>query len=233
MKKFIPLLSLILFALPVSAQELSWSLHVAPGISYRLAQQQALSDYAQTVQLGEKSMYVFDFGFGLQKSVSKRLDIATAINYSQKGFSNIHVSAVYQASDLNRRYTIDFVQDYLELPFYLTYSVMQNDKFELYPLLGITNSLLLYEKNKVSTRSGEASAETIQLLSQPYLKSKVQHNLGAIGGIGIEGKVDPQTAIGLEAISKIMLTPLEDHFSQSRRYLYSFNLNFKFVRKIR
>lgn len=215
------------------AQGVDWGLNVAPGISYRIAQAKHLTDYAQSIQNGEEAMYVFDFGIDIRKNINNRLSIGTGIFYSQKGFSNIHVAAVYDDPSLSRRYLLDFVQDYLEIPFYLSYHVYQSNQIQFYPLLGINNSLLLNEKNSVSSRSGEVSEETMERLAKPYLNSTKLHNVGLIGGIGIMGNVDPKTAIGMEALSKVMFTPLMDNFSNTHRRLYSLNLNFKFVRKIR
>lgn len=215
------------------AQDVHWGLNIAPGISYRFAQAQQLTDHAQSIQNGEKPMHVFDFGIDLRKNITNRLSIGTGIFYSQKGFSNTHVAAVYQDPTLSRRYILDFVQDYLEIPFFLSYNVYQNDQIQLYPLLGVNNSLLLNEKNNVSSSGGEVSEETMERLSEPYLSRSKLHNIGVLGGIGVMGTVDPKTAIGLEAMGKVMLTPLSDNFSSTNRHLYSLNLNFKFIRKIR
>lgn len=215
------------------AQEFNWGLNVAPGISYRIGQINGVSDYAQSVQIGEEPMYVFDFGIDMRKNITEKLSLGTGIYYSQKGFSNTHVAAAYNDPLLSRRYLLDFVQNYLEVPFYLTYSVYQNEQLEFYPMLGINNSMLLSEKNSISTTSGEISEETMKTLSEPYLSSTKLHNLGLLGGIGIMGTVDSKSAIGLEAIGKLMFTPLEDKFTVTNRYLYSLNFNFKFVRKIR
>ncbi len=232
MKKLI-LFSFFFFSVILSwAQSLSWSLNVAPGISYRLPQSGLPTDYAQAIQSGEKSMYVFDFGIDLRKNITDRLSVGTGAFYSQKGFSNTFLAAVYDDSHLDRRYILDFVQDYLDIPFYLTYDVYQNDRFRLYPLLGVNHSLLLKEKNSITVTRGEASEETMNKLAKPYLGSSQLHNIGILSGLGVMAAVDPKTAIGLEAISKVMFTPLLDQFSNTHRYLYSFNLNFKFVRKI-
>lgn len=232
MKKLI-LLFLCLSPSLVCAQKVLWSLNVAPGISYRIGQTQNISEYAESAQIGEEPMYVFDFGIDLRTKINDRLSLGTGIYYSQKGFSNTHVAAVYDDPLLSRRYLLDFVQDYLDIPFYLSYTLIKNEKIEFYPLLGVNNSLLLSEKNSVTASSGEISEESMHTLSQPYLKSTQLHNLGMISGIGVLGIVDAKTAIGLEAINKVMFSPLADTFTDSRRYLYSFNLNFKFVRKIR
>lgn len=215
------------------AQGVSWGLNIAPGISYRIAQSQPLTDHAQSIQNGEKAMHVFDFGLDLRKNITPRLSIGTGIFYSQKGFSNTHVAAVYQDPSLSRRYILDFVQDYLEVPFFISYNVYQNEQIQFYPLLGINNSLLLHEKNSVASTSGEFNEETLERLSKPYLSRSNLHNVGIIGGVGIMGAVDPKTAIGLEALGKVMFTPLTDRFSNTHRHLYSLNLNFKFIRKIR
>lgn len=232
MKKLI-LLFLYFSPSLLCAQNVLWSLNIAPGISYRIGQTQNISEHTESTQIGEEAMYVFDFGIDLRTKISDRLSLGTGIYYSQKGFSNTHVAAVYRDPQLSRRYLLDFVQDYLDIPFYLSYSLIKNEKIEFYPLLGVNNSLLLSEKNSVTASSGEISEESMHTLSQPYLKSTQLHNLGMISGIGILGIVDAKTAIGLEAINKVMFSPLADTFTDSRRYLYSFNLNFKFVRKIR
>lgn len=233
MKKLILFVLISFLHISVWAQGFHWGLNVAPGISYRIGQTHDITDYAQSVQIGEEAMYVFDFGMDMRKDITERLSIGTGIFYSQKGFSNTHVAAAYDDPHLSRRYILDFVQNYLEVPFYFTYSVFQNEQFEFYPMLGINNSMLLSEKNSITTTSGEMSEETMKTLSQPYLSSTKLHNLGVLGGVGIMGAVDSKTAIGLEAIGKVMLTPLEDQFTATQRHLYSFNLNFKFVRKIR
>ncbi|WPP50125.1 outer membrane beta-barrel protein [Catalinimonas niigatensis] len=233
MKKLILFSFFFSFAIFSWAQGIHWGLNIAPGISYRIGHDQQMTDHARSIQSGEKPMHVFDFGIDLRKNITNRLSIGTGIFYSQKGFSNTHAAAVYNDPTLSRRYILDFVQDYLEIPFFLTYNVYQNDQIQLYPMLGVNNSLLLNEKNSVSYTGGEVSEETMEKLSTPYLSRSKLHNIGVMGGIGIMGAVDPKTAIGLEAVGKVMLTPLSDNFSNTDRYLYSFNLNFKFIRKIR
>lgn len=233
MKKSLLLVCFSCLVLSVSAQELRWGLNIAPGISYRFPQTSSLSDEAASIQGGEEPMYVFDFGLDLRQAISPRISFGTGVFYSQRGFSNTHVAAIYDDPGLSRRYLVDFVQDYLEIPFFLTYNVAQQDKFSFYILGGVTNSLLLNSKNTVSATSGEMSEETMDRLARPYLENKVIHNFGMLTGFGVQTKVDDKTDLGLEILGKVMTTPLLDRVSDSRRHLYSGNINFRFTRKIR
>jgi hypothetical protein len=233
MKKPLLILFFCLLIFSAEGQALRWGLNIAPGISFRIPQNHHLSDFAQSIQLGEAPMYVFDFGIDIRQQISPRLYFGTGIFYSQKGFSNTHVAAVYDDPALSRRYLIDFVQNYLEIPFFLTYDLYSSDKLQFYPLAGITNSLVLSSKNSPAATGGEVSDETLDKLRETYLKNELLHNVGVLGGLGVMTSVDPKTSIGIEAIGKVMLSPLIDHFSDSRRHLYSVNLNFRFVRKIR
>jgi hypothetical protein len=132
---------------------------------------------------------------------------------------------------------IEFVQDYLDIPFFLTYTLAQNDQFQWYTLGGINNGLLLRERNDVSVRTYEQTvrevpAEVQELLEEPYLGASRAHNLGVIAALGVRARVDDKTFVGLEATSKVMLTPLLDHASGTQRYAYTVGLNFRFVRTL-
>lgn len=178
-------------------------------------------------------MYVFDFGIDLRKAIAPRISFGTGIFYSQKGFSNTHVAAIYDDPGISRHYLIDFVQDYLEVPFFLSYEITQQDQLALYTLGGITNSLLLKSKNSVSTTGREVSEETVLRLQEPYLENRRLHNLGFVAGMGIKTDVDAKTALGIEALGRYMSSPLVDKVSNTRRRIYSLNINFRFIRKIR
>ncbi len=214
------------------AQKTTWSINIAPSISYRLPQTRTLPANVESVRNGEQPMHTFDFGIDFRTAINDHWYVGTALLYSQKGFSNTHVDVPYPNVRLSRTYLIDFIQNYLEIPFFITRTVYQSDKFKLYPLVGITNSLLIDEKNRVAARSGEISEEVEQNLSEPYLRMRQVHNLGILGGFGIQANVDPKTYIGLEAQSKVMLSPVSDLSSQSIRNLYSLGLNFRFIRTL-
>ena len=230
---FIVGLLFLVFNVPAAAQKTTWSVNISPTISYRMPQFRALSEVVESVRNGEKAMHTFDFGIDFRTAINDHWYVGTSLLYSQKGFSNIHVAVPYQDARIPRTYLIDFTQNYLEVPFFVTRTVFTNDNFRVYPLAGINNSLLLSEKNQVAVRSGEIAKELEEKLSEPYLKTKGIHNLGVISGLGIQASVDPKTFVGLEAISKVMLTPLTDITSRSRRNLYSMGLNFRFIRTLR
>lgn len=233
MKKTLLLTVFFISTIPSVAQGLEWGLNIAPGISYRFAPREAPNIRAASIQGGEEAMYVFDFGMDVRKQIAPRLSLGTGVFYSQKGFSNTNTAAVYDDPGLSRRYLIDFVQDYLDIPFFLTYDLIQNDRFTFYTQGGIVNSLLLKSKNSVSATSGEVSEETILRLRQPYLENQLLHNLGMQTGLGIKTDVDAKTALGLEAMGKLMASPLTDEVNNTRRRLCAFNVNFRFIRKIR
>jgi hypothetical protein len=217
--------------LPAMAQNSSWGLNIMPGISYRLPQTGGLSLQAESIQNGEQPMYTFDFGLDLRQQLSGRLGLGTGIIYSQKGFSNNHLSAVY-APNISRRYLIDYVQQYLEIPIFLTYDLSRRKEFSFYPLAGLSNSLLISHQNELSVRSGELSRETADLIRQPYLQSPDRHSLSLLGGFGIMAEVDDKSALGVEALAKLMFNPLRDRVSLTRRHLYTLGINFRFVRRI-
>ncbi|MFP4090817.1 MAG: outer membrane beta-barrel protein [Cyclobacteriaceae bacterium] len=228
------LLSLVLLFLSfcAQAQHLQWGMNVMPGISYRLPQGEPLSLQAESIQNAEQPMYTFDFGMDIRTSITSRLSIGTGVLYSQKGFSNTHLAAVYKPN-ISRRYLIDYVQDYLEVPVFLTYELSRRDQFRFYPLAGLTNNLLIRARNNISLRSGEFSEETGEMISRPYLQNSSNHSLSLLGGFGIMAEVDDKSAVGIEALGKVMLTPLNDRVSMTERHLYSLGVNFRFVRKIR
>ncbi|MGB3776859.1 MAG: outer membrane beta-barrel protein [Tunicatimonas sp.] len=233
MKHFLPLFGLLLAAQLTLAQQTTWSVNVTPTISYRIAK---LSPADESVRNGERPSHLFDFGLQLRTRLGERIYLGTGLLYAQRGFSNRYVTAPYQRS-LSRRYMIDFIQDYLDIPFFLTYNIVQNDQFQWYALGGINNGLLLRERNEVSERSYEQTvqevpADVLELLEDPYLGASRQHNLGAIAGFGVRARVDAKTFVGLEAISKVMLTPLQDYASGTQRRPYTMGLNFRFVRTL-
>lgn len=215
------------------AQQTTWSINIAPSISYRLPQTQTLPPAVESVRNGEKPMHTFDFGIDFRTAINDHWYIGTALLYSQKGFSNTHVDVPYPDIRISRTYLIDFIQNYVEIPFFVTRTVYQSDNFKLYPLVGINNSLLIDEKNQVAIRSGEISEEVEQALSQPYLRTRSIHNMGLLGGFGVQASVDPKTFVGLEAQTKVMLSPVSDLASQSKINLYSLGINFRFVRTLK
>ena len=104
------------------AQETTWSVNIAPSVSYRLPQSRS----------------------------PKNRSSGTALLHSQTRFSNNYVDIAYPDIRVPQPYIIDFIQNYLEIPFFVTRKILENDKFQLYPMVGITNSLLLSEKNRVA-----------------------------------------------------------------------------------
>ena len=234
MKQGLLFIASFLLAQTIWAQEITWGVNIAPSISYRIPQY-PVSPLAEGAQIGEKPMHTFDFGIDVRAAITSRWAIGSAVLYSQKGMSNSYVGVVYGNPSLSPAYLIDFVQDYLEIPFFLSYSLPSKGAVEWYGLAGITNSLLLREHNRVATRnslSAEVSAEIETLLKKPYLAASQRHNLGLMGGWGVKIKVDDKTAIGVEALGKLMLTPLQDRASDSQRHQYSVGLNFRFIRTL-
>ncbi|MEM6842036.1 MAG: outer membrane beta-barrel protein [Bacteroidota bacterium] len=217
----------------VIAQQTTWSVNIAPSISYRLPQTRSLPAEAESVRSGEKPMYTFDFGVDFRTAINDNWSVGAALLYSQKGFSNNLVDIAYPDIRVPPPYIIDFIQNYLEIPFFVTRTILENDKFQLYPMVGITNSLLLSEKNRVAVRGGEIDKELEAKLKDPYLRTRQIHNIGILGGFGIQTSVDPKTSLGLEAQAKVMLSPISDIASQSERNLYSLGLNFRFIRTLR
>ncbi|MGB3584934.1 MAG: outer membrane beta-barrel protein [Tunicatimonas sp.] len=215
------------------AQQTTWGVNIAPSISHRLPQTKTLPAREESVRSGERPMHTFDFGIDFRTAINDHWYVGTALLYSQKGFANTNVAIPYPDIRVSRAHIIDFIQNYLEIPFFVTRTVFKNNRFQLYPMVGVTNSLLLSEKNRVAVRGGEVDKEVEEALSKPYLRTKQVHNIGLLGGFGIQASVDPKTFIGLEAQTKFMLSPLADISSQSQRNLYSVGLNFRFVRTLR
>ena len=233
MKNLLPLIGLLLSAPLAVAQQTTWSVNVTPTISYRIAQ---LSPADESVRNGEKPNHSFDFGLQMRTRLSDRIYLGTGLLYARRGFSNLHVAAPYQRP-LSRGYMIEFVQDYLDIPFFLTYTIAQNDQFQWYTLGGINNGLLLHERNEVSVRTYEQTvrkvpAEVQEVLQEPYLGASRLHTLGVVAALGVRARVDAKTFVGLEAITKVMLTPLQDYASGTQRRPYTLGLNFRFVRTL-
>lgn len=233
MKHFLPLTGLLLAAQLATAQQTTWSVNVTPTISYRIAK---LSPIDASVRNGERPSHSFDFGVQLRTQLSERISLGTGLLYAQRGFSNLHVAAPYQRP-LSRGYLIDFVQDYLDIPFFLTYNLAHNNQFQWYTLGGINNGLLLRERNEVAVRTYEQTVREVptevqELLKEPYLGASRLHSLGVMAGFGVRARVDAKTFVGLEAIGKVMLTPLDDYASGTQRRSYTLGLNFRFVRTL-
>lgn len=238
MKKLLLLFFTMWSAHLMLAQETTWGINITPNISHRIAPAQDITQQAATIQNGEAAIHAFDFGIDLRTRLSDRFTIGTGLLYSQKGFSNLHVAAAYNRPFLSRAYIADFMQDYLDIPFFITYTLAQADKLQWYVLAGVNNSLLLREKNDVAVRSAELSIHEVpdnirDLLQQPYLGASRSHSIGTVAGFGVRAKVDERTFVGLEAVSKLMLTPLNDYTSGTLRHQYSLGLNFRFIRALR
>ena len=224
---------LALFPLLSRAQKIEIGINVAPTISYRFAQPSGhISPRAESIRISERPVHTFDFGIDIRSKVNNRLKIGAALIYSQKGFANTNLPATYDIADLNKMHSIDYVQDYLEIPFFATYDYFQDKKISAYGLLGINNSLLFNAKNNVIIKSGKISDENYQTLATPYLQSLKTHNTGMVAGTGVLVNVNDKTSIGLEAQTKFMFTPLEETFFATHRHLFSVGLNFRFVKKL-
>jgi hypothetical protein len=233
MKHFLPLASLLFVATMSWAQPTTWSVNVTPTISYRLSN---LSPTDEAVRNGERSVHAFEFGVQVRTPLTDRLTLGVGLMYARRGFANLHVSSPYQPA-LIRGFGIEFVQDFIDIPFFLTYSFAHNERFRWYTLGGIVNGLLLREQNIVTTRTYERNAQEVptdvqELLEKPYLGASRQHNLGVLGGLGVRARVDAKTFVGLEAISKVILTPLQDFASGTQRRSYTIGINFRFVRTL-
>lgn len=221
----------------VLAQTTTWSININPTVSYRIAPVPTGSSLTETVQSGEKAIHTFDFGLDIRTQLNDRFSLGAGLFYSKKGVSNTLAAVVYDQPGLPTAYVIDFTQDYLDIPIFITYTLAQQKKLDWYALAGINNSLLLHEKNEIGVRSTEFSVRDIplatrELLSQPYLRAAQSYGLGLIGGGGVRAQVDDRTFLGLEAIGKVMLTPLKDIASDSERRTYSLGLNFRFIRTL-
>ena len=231
--RFLLFLALALFPLLTWAQKIEIGVNVAPTISYRFSQPSShISPRAETIRIAERPIHTFDFGIDFRSKITRRLKIGTAFFYSQKGFANTNLPATYDIPGLNKIHSIDYVQDYVEIPFFVTYDYFQDKKISAYGLAGINNSLLFNAKNNVIIKSGEISDENFQILAAPYLQSSNIHNIGMMAGTGVLVNVNEKTAIGLEAQTKFMFTPLEETFFATQRHLFSVGLNFRFVRKL-
>jgi len=233
MKHFLPGLLLMLFPLLTEGQNIQIGVNIAPTISHRSSQEVSdISPRAESIRISERPIHSFDFGIDIRKKIADRLKIGSGLIYSQKGFANTNLPDTYGNPDLSMMFSIDYVQDYLEIPFFATYDYFQDKKTNAYAMLGINNSMLLRAKNNLIIRSGEVSDEEYQTLTEPYLKNTRIHNVGLLAGTGLLVNVNEKTAIGLEAQMKFMFTPLEETFFGSQRHLFSAGLNFRFVKKL-
>ncbi len=231
--RFLLFLVVALFPLLSQAQKIEIGVNVAPTISFRFSQpSDHISARAESIRISERPVHTFDFGIDVRSKITNRLKIGAALIYSQKGFANTNLPATYDIPDLSKMHSIDYVQDYLEIPFFATYDYFKDKKISAYGLLGINNSLLFNAKNNVIIKSGNISDEDYQTLAAPYLQSSKIHNIGMMAGTGVLVNVNDKTAIGLEAQTKFMFTPLEETFFATHRHLFSMGLNFRFVRKL-
>jgi hypothetical protein len=231
--RFLPVLLLVFFPLLSQAQKIEIGINVAPTISHRFSQpNDPIDPRAESIRIAERPMHTFDFGIDVRSKINNRLKIGSALIYSQKGFANTNLPATYDNPDLNKMNSIDYVQDYLEIPLFATYDYFQDKKINAYALAGINNSLLFNAKNNLIIKSGEVSNEDYETLTTPYLQSSKIHNIGMIAGTGVLVNVNDKTAIGLEAQTKFMFTPLEETFFNTQRHLFSMGLNFRFIKKL-
>ena len=219
------------------AQTTTWSVNINPTVSYRIAPVPAGSLRAATIQSSEKAIHTFDFGLDIRTKLKGRFSVGVGLYYSKKGFSNARAAVVYDQPNLHSTYVVDFLQDYLDVPIFVTCTLVEQKKLKWYALAGINNSLLLHEKNKIGVRSAEFSTRDIppatqEILSQPYLQATRSYSVGLIGGGGVTAQVDCRTFVGLEVLGKGLLAPVEDIISESERRSYSVGLNFRFVRTL-
>ena len=234
MKTFLLITGLLLGTQLGIAQSMTWSVNVTPTISYRIAN---LSPVDESVRNGEHPVHSFDFGVQMRTNLGGRFAVGTGLMYARRGFSNLHVAVPYRQPFLSRGYQVEFVQEYLDIPFFVTYNLAQNDQFQWYTLGGINNGFLLRERNDVVVRTYEQTVRQVppevqELLEEPYLGAARQHNLGLLAGFGVRARVDAKTFVGLEALTKVMLTPLLDYASGTQRRSYTIGLNFRFVRTL-
>jgi len=230
--RFLPVL-LILFPLLSQAQKIEIGINIAPTISYRFSQPSSeISSRAESIRIAERPIHTFDFGIDIRNKITDRIKIGSALVYSQKGFANTNPPATYNNSELSKMNSIDYVQDYIEIPLFATYDYFQDKKINAFAMVGINNSILLNAKNNLIVKAGEVSDEDYKTLTAPYLKSSKIHNIGMIAGTGLLVNVNDKTAIGLEAQTKFMFTPLEEIFFATQRRLFSAGLNFRFIKKL-
>lgn len=231
--RFLPVFLLILFPLLSQAQKIEIGINILPTISYRFSQPSSkISSRAESIRIAERPVHAFDFGIDIRNKITNRIKIGSALMYSQKGFANTNLPATYDNSALNKMNSIDYVQDYLEIPFFATYDYFQDKKINAFVMAGINNSILLNAKNNVIIKAGEVSDEDYETLKEPYLKTPKIHNFGMVAGTGILVNVNEKTAIGLEAQTKFMFTPLEETFFATQRRLFSAGINFRFIKKL-
>lgn len=231
--RFLPVLFLIFFPLLSWAQKIEIGVNISPTISYRSSQPSSKIDpRAETIRIAERAVHTFDFGIDIRNKVTNKLKLGTALLYSQKGFANTNLPATYNNAALNKMNSTDYVQDYLEIPFFATYDYFQDKKISAFVIAGFNNSILLNAKNNVIIKAGEVSIEDYELLREPYLRNTKIHNIGMVAGTGVLVNVNEKTAIGLETQTKFMFTPLEEVFFATQRRLFSVGLNFRFIKML-
>jgi len=233
MKHFFSLVVFFLSTPHLFSQSLEFGLNTGPTISYRTYNDRGATDLEPLAIIsGEKQMYTFDFGLDMRYLFHTRWKVGTGVWYSQKGFSNVNVRIAYQDLILDEVAHIDFVQNYLDVPLTLYYKLNRSDRFDVYGMAGLVTSFLLNEKNDVILKNGEISSSNKESLHKPYLTNTSKVNLGWILGIGIQKPIDDKYIIGVEPSFKRMESPLIETQYETQRKLYSFTLNFRFVRII-
>ncbi len=222
---------LVVFSL--HAQYIEIGINVIPSVSYRFpGDNPGNNPRVATIQLAERPIHSFDFGIDIKKEINTRFKIGSGVFYSQKGFGNTNLPGTFDNQNLNPANSIDFVQDYLEVPFFINYKVVDHKKFETYPIFGMINAVILNSNINVAIKSGEISEEDLRMLKKPYLLNNRIYNWGFLLGWGLSLKADEKTAVGIELQSKALLTPLHDTFFAANRYLNSVGVGFRFVRKL-
>ena len=231
MRSLLPVCFLALSA-QLIGQEYEMGINVGPSISYRTSVE-STDPIAVSIQNGEEGIYTFDFGLDLRRSLSDKFTVGIGLWYSQKGMSNTNVGITYDDLSLfNKVVQIDFIQNYIELPFLVYYKINRTNAFNLYTFLGYNNSILFSQKNNIILRSGEMNKGEFERLNEPYLENLTRYNPGFIVGFGWQKPIDENYSFGLEPAFKMLLSPLREERFMTNRKLYSLVLNFRFIRKL-
>lgn len=213
-------------------QKYEAGINVGPSISYRTSAE-GDDPVAVSIQNGEEGIYTFDFGLDLRRTFSKKIKAGIGIWYSQKGFSNTNIGITYDDLTLFHKVVqIDFIQNYVEVPIMAYYKLNKTTGSDLYAFLGYNNSVLFSQKNNVILRSGEMNNEELDRLSEPYLENSTRYSPGFLVGFGWQKPIDDKHCFGLEPVFKMLLSPLREDRFMTHRKLYSFVLNFRFIRKL-
>ncbi|MBT1697868.1 outer membrane beta-barrel protein [Fulvivirgaceae bacterium PWU4] len=131
--------------------------------SYALIDDLGVTDFQGTLN--------YSSGITVRKYLSPRLTVSGALNYATRNFREYLDYSKFRFLEpidpsLIEGPTYTYKNGFIDIPVTVAYSIVSNDKLEIFPSAGIVNSVLIHEKME---RAGEESPEHRPLKYNRYL----------------------------------------------------------------